>query len=253
MATFKNKRNAVVTWESCERCGKTARLESFDADQSAGLFRTEEVRVLRHCPICDAYTTLSPREWYDLRGRALGAVLPAYQQQPANRNLALEAISVCEEYQERQSFEQIAPLMQQQFPADFEVWARLGMAYARFMLPRKADECYGRSLQITDHPETRVLLTMNRLYHGWHEGVEDEALRIMRSDHPDADLIGMLLAEAHQYHGRHDDALAVLNELTRRDLALKNNAYIRQLQQASETNRYSDKPAGAWQLAVKIR
>lgn len=242
--TYKNKQNIVTQWDECKACGRTSRLESFDATTGG-----RSMHILRYCANCrEPESRMSDAQWQQTRQQARAAAQAAATQR-GNRDLAFHALNAVADAHDEEAFAQLAAVLETHYANDFGVMAMLGHAYTTFEMPEAADAAFTRALALSNNnAEVFVSRATNRLYQGWVDDAAPDARRIVASQHPDRVRVGQLLAEAYQVHGRHDEALEALDDLTARAPHLRTHEYVQQLRRASEANRKSGKPAGAWQL-----
>lgn len=243
--TYKTKRNVITQWDECKACGRTGQLESFDT-----LTGGRAMHVLRLCPHCrEPESRMSAQQWEQTWRQARSAAQAAAAAQPANRDMTFHALQAVADAHDEEAFAQLAAAIETHHASDFGVMAMLGHAYTQFEMPEAADAAFTKALALSNNnAEVFVSRAMNRLYQGWVDEAAPDAKRIVASQHPDRVRVGQLLAEAYQVHGRHDEALDALDDLTDRAPHLRTHDYVQQLRKVSQANRKSGKPAGGWQL-----
>ncbi len=215
-SAYHGKTNRHASTGTCESCGETGQLASYDTKAYGVLFTVPVVslgkkHIADECRSCGSHRTTKLSVWEREREEDIIGALGALRQNPRSAEAAARAIGVALEYFDLESLEVVDTLVGETATASVD--RSLGLAYADLGRMEKSVEVLRRAKAREDSPETREALA--RTYLNLHRPVEAAALlrHIFEEPNERGCGIALQLVEAYQTQGLHDDALATLERI----------------------------------------
>lgn len=230
----------------CQFCKQSADLSSFDTTKFfvvlfVPIVPLGQKRIINQCSACKRHLVLPLKKFNALRDREVGEAMQDYLAAPADPARAEMVLGKCVGHEAQEQFLEVAGQIERAQARNAAIQARLGGAYAFFGFPDEAEAAYVRSYNLSADPEVGDMLGLFYL----RQARPDEAAPLLQPilAQQRLDKIGLiyLLAEAYQAAGRHDDALALLQQTVAAFPALESNPEFNKYRKASLKNRGSGK------------
>jgi tetratricopeptide (TPR) repeat protein len=217
----------------CEFCGNQADLTSYDTTLFfvvvfVPVIPIGQKRILRQCSSCKNHKVLSLAKWEQAKELDGAELLEKLQSNTRDRDTVLRAIAFSLAYQDEPLFNNIVETMSDAHAGDAAIQAQLGDAYAYFAHWEHAEAAYRASLEVADNELVREQLAWTLL----KQDRPDEARPYLQHviDNKKRDSAGTVyfLVKGYQAQGRHEEALAIMDE---RDQAFPDWAALKDYQQ----------------------
>lgn len=240
---YLGKSNVHTIRAECEFCHRTTNLKCYDTRLFVVLFFIPIIplgkkRILNECSACTKHNVAKLSDWNEARKQSLAQLRKRLKEDGDNPETLKLLSAATVSYQERSLLFAAAPALAKKHSKDPEALMSLGQAFTYFESFDKAEKVYKRVLSIQDSPEVRehlsfVLLKQER---------PDEARTVLQPilDQKLADSAGAVyyLVKGYQAEGRHEEALALMDE---RDAAFPQ---FRELSEYVQQRKVSEKLFG---------
>jgi tetratricopeptide (TPR) repeat protein len=217
----------------CEFCGNQADLTSYDTTLFfvvvfVPVIPIGQKRILRQCSSCKNHKVLSLAKWEQAKELDGAELLEKLQSNTRDRDTVVRAIGFSLAYQDEPLFNSIVETISGAHAGDAAIQAQLGDAYSYFAHWEHAEAAYRASLEVADNDLVREQLAWTLL----KQDRPDEARPYLQHviDNKKRDSAGTVyfLVKGYQAQGRHEEALAIMDE---RDQAFPDWAALKDYQQ----------------------
>jgi tetratricopeptide (TPR) repeat protein len=251
---YYGKRHIHTRQGTCEFCGNTAELSSYDTTLFfvvvfVPLLPLARKRILEQCACCQKHRVLSLARWQEAKATDAARVLDNLHHHPNDRQTMLDAIRFVQAYQDEPLFDELIVPLTDAHRGDAVIQAQLGEAYAYFARWPQAEAAYRASLAVEDHEFVRERVAWALLKQGRPQDAAPLLQHIL--DQKIEAGAGMIyyLVNGYQAEGRHDEALALMDQ---RDAAFPqfvgSKAYVKQ-RKLSTRHRGTEKRIASAALA----
>ncbi|MFO0938432.1 MAG: tetratricopeptide repeat protein [Gemmataceae bacterium] len=223
--------NGVGTWyygrsrihrlkAGCEFCNRIGELTSYDTTLYfvvlfIPVIPLSKKRVLDECPSCRRHRVIAWKTWEKQKEEGIASVLQQLAEKPDDHEALGTALGIVTMYQDEPLFERIAELAKNDTELP-KLQFQLANAYSYFGRREEAEAAYQHALRNDDSPTIRKSAALNALRMGEPERAE-KLLDYVLKQRVDEDFsFIMLVIDAYQSFGRHEEALALID---RRDEA----------------------------------
>ena len=165
------KRNIHKVPGSCESCGKSVALSSYDTRNCFVILFLPVIplgrkRILNQCPACSRHQVVPLGKWNADRERESGEALAAARSRPDDPEAAAQALQTLITYQDANGFAEAAPAMETRHKQHAEVLKVLGVGHEYFGNTEAAERAYRQALSVKNDPDARGLLAACLLRNG---------------------------------------------------------------------------------------
>lgn len=244
---YYGKTNALATRDVCPHCHRITTTMSYDTRLYFTLFMLPVIplsrrRILFECPACTKHHVMKQSVWNAGRDKARDESLATLTENPASVEAAEQALASSLAWQDRETFDDAAPIVWEHHEQNAAVLRALGRGYKFFEELEAAEEALTASLELEDHPDTRLMLALVKM----NRDKPDEARQLLQpflNEHK-SEGVGHLyfLALSYMAEGRHDDALSVIVETQQVFPDQQNDAAWKRLRRQAEKNAGTNKP-----------
>lgn len=230
---YYGKRRIHTLKGTCEFCGSQTDLVSYDTTLFFVVIFVPVIplgqrRILQQCAVCQKHRVLSLARWEEAKERDGSDLLEKLRSDPHNRDAIMQAIGFALAYQDEPLFNNVVETLAGERTDDAAIQGQLGDAYAYFARWPQAEQAYRNSLAVVDNEVFREQLAWALL----KQDRPDEARPYLQHviDKRKRDSAGMVyfLVKGYQAQGRHEEALAIMDE---RDQAFPDWAALKEYQQ----------------------
>jgi tetratricopeptide (TPR) repeat protein len=223
---------------TCEFCGGQADLESYDTTLFfvvvfVPLIPLARKRILRQCSACKKHRVTSLAEWEQAKERDGADLLEKLQSNPHDRETAMQAIGFALAYQDEPLLGYIVQTLDGAYAGDAGVQALLGDAYLYFARWDLAEEAYRASLKAQDNEFVREQLAWCLLKQDRPDEAKPYLQHVIGKKKREAAGMVYFLIQSYQAHGRHEEALALMDQ---RDQAFPDWVALKEYQQQRKTS-----------------
>jgi hypothetical protein len=215
---YYGRRNVFQRRDNCESCRAFATLTSYDAGKYfvvlyVPLIPLAKVRVVDDCAACRKHRVVSLRVWDAARKQETARTAAAQQVSPSDPMLAQAALAAAVLYQNWDAFQAAAALAEQHLADHAPTLALVGEGFMRFSRFEDAARALAGSLEVNDDLQVREMLAFAMIRLGrpdeaipWIEHILSGKL---------GDRVGIVYAtiEVYQSLGKHDQAIALLDQV----------------------------------------
>jgi len=241
-----NRHNVETRRATCEHCGFTGPLKSYDATSFFSLYfipllPTGRRHVIDECPKCKRGRQTSAGKWSKLRRDELEPALDRFAAAPADREAARRALELATRLAGRVAFADVAQAVAEHHAQDASLLAQVGAACGYRELPEDALTAYQSSLAVVDDPEVRGALAMELMHQDRPRDAEAHVIQVVKAQGDDAAGLLYLLAESYQTVGEHGKALSAIDAYEKRfpELASGHAGELNRLRSGSDRMRHS--------------
>ncbi|MCC7408674.1 MAG: hypothetical protein IT442_11430 [Phycisphaeraceae bacterium] len=206
------KKNVRYVRTICKNCGTSGTFESYEGRNWFTLYFLPiipgEIRHIRHeCPSCKKCFNFTPRKWRKLQRDAVEPRLAAYRSAPENVEAAEAALQALIDTADHEHFTEIAVLIEQNLSANRHMLGLLAQAYSAFMMDGEAEAAFEAVLAQGEDSDVRRAFVRHLLLAGKIEQAKSELETIEQAQGDKPSSLRMLLIEAYQSLGQHEQAL----------------------------------------------
>ncbi len=249
------KDNVRVRFDPCPSCGALGKLSSFDAAKFFHIYWIPLIplgrkRVMDSCPSCKMHRELGLREYRKVKRETLDGTVQAMKDNPRDPDAAAEAINAYVHFGELDNFEAMAPALANRHQQNAKVQSVVGGAYEYLGRYDEAETYYQRALHADPSPEHHEELATLLIREGKPEEAEAHLEHVTAQ--PTQENVGYLyfLNQAYRHHGRHEDALRILDRIEAGMPAAKDDPEHQTLRTSSEAARPSATPLRSQALSA---
>ena len=223
----------------CSQCHHQTELKSYDTRLWAvvlyiPVFPLGRKRVIEECSVCSRHGVMPLDDWHRVQRRCQETVA-AYQQSPADTELAKEALLAIASYRDVDGFVELAKLIEQHLTAHAPTMTMVGGAYMLFNRRDDAQRVLRASLAVTEQDEElREALAECLMQEGKPDEAEPLLQHIIDKGIPDRAGALYQLAQTYQMQGRHPHAIASFEHAERVNPLMAQDPTFQQLRNASE-------------------
>lgn len=214
---YYGRRNVFQRRDNCESCRAFTTLTSYDAGKYfvvlyVPLIPLAKVRVVDDCAACRKHRVVSLRVWETARQEETTRTATAQQSNPTDVTAAQAALAAAVMYQHWDAFQAAANLAEEHLSHHAPTLALVGEGFMRFSRFEDAARALALSLEAADDLQVREMLAFALIRMGKSEEAVPWVEHVMTNKQ--ADRIGIVYAtvEGLQSAGRHQDAMAVLDQ-----------------------------------------
>jgi tetratricopeptide (TPR) repeat protein len=228
---------------TCSLCNRVCTLESYDTTLFfvvifVPVIPLAKKRILEQCSACQRHRVLPLKQWEQAKAKDSAEVLKKLENNPNDRDAILHALGMATGYQDEPLFNQVAESLAADRKDDRAIQVTLANGYVYFVRWPEAEQAYRTALALEDTEDVRESLAWTML----KQGRPDEALPFLGHilEKKKQDSAGMVyhLIAGYQAEGRHQEALAIMDE---RDAAFPQLVGIKEyVAQRKISERYKD-------------
>jgi tetratricopeptide (TPR) repeat protein len=232
------KRRIHALKDVCEFCNRQVTLESYDTTLFFVVVFVPVIplvrrRILRQCPTCQKCRYIGLAKWEASKARDGEALMEKLARDPNDREAILQAINFATGYQDEPLFNRVVETLAGDSANDAAIQARLGDAYAYFSRWPEAETAYQASLAAQDDEAVREQLALALLRQDRPDEARPYLQHVIDKKKAQASGAVYVLVQGYQAQGRHEDALAVMDE---RDEAFPDWAAGKEYQKQRKTS-----------------
>lgn len=239
---YYGKTNIHTRHDTCEHCGRTWDLRSYDTMNYFVLLFIPILplgrkRIIDECPSCFRHRALGLKQWEKIKADSLKEALEACQKEPNNAEAVEKALGATIAFQDEAAFNRIVNTLAPQLKNNAGLLALLGSGLEFFARVEKAEKVFRAALELKDNVENREALAINLL----RQSRPDEARPLLQHIFDDAltEKMGLpiLVVAGYQATGQHDKALSLLNDSLEAFPQLEQDRDYNKLRRISEKQR----------------
>ncbi|HUT33813.1 MAG TPA: hypothetical protein VNE39_10050 [Planctomycetota bacterium] len=238
--TYYGKKNLRETPGTCEHCGRSGKLQSYETRLWFVVVFIPVVplgrkQILDYCPACRRHKVLPVAEWQRIQNEAVSKAGHELAAAPDDPAAAVEFLDTLVGFQRTKEAADFAQVMARQFPNDATVQFRLGTWHDGEGRGAEADACFARAFELNPNNwQARRAVAVGAIEKG-DLARATELLAAMPDDAAAQHAGAFLrLAQAHQERREHEAALGILREMLRRSPGLKSDKAFRKAARLSE-------------------
>ena len=237
---YYGKKNPESRLGVCERCSKSGELTSYDTMLwfvvlFIPIIPLGRKRVVDYCSACTGHRALPVHKWNQIGQEAIQEGMEEMATNPDDPEAAVKFHSALAGFNRREEADALGQKMATMFVDNVDVQMYLGSWHEQEGRGQEADACFDRALAADPNsPDARRAVGIGAIERGDLDRAR-ELLSFMREPDTAEPAALFMLATAFQEAGRHDDAMAVFEQLTAQfpELAKKEKKF-RQAVLASE-------------------
>lgn len=222
----------------CEACGNLTNLESYDTTLFVVVFFVPVIplgqkRILEKCAVCGRHRVLPLKKWEEAKVNQGAVVLDQLQREPDNREYLAQAIAFAHVYQDEPLLREVVEPLARDHTDDAEIQLQLAEAYAYFARWPEAEQAYRAALAVRDDDLIRERLAWALLKQDRPDEARPYLQHVLDKRLPEAAGSLFFLVQGYQAAGRHDEALALMDE---RDAAFPELVNVKEYQEQRRTS-----------------
>lgn len=255
---YYGKKNLVRYEGVCRHCKRRAQLSTYDTRLwivvvFVPIIPLRRRHIIEECPVCRRHGVMSWHQWETARQRT-AETISAYKNQPANADLAREAIAACATHRNRPAFMELAPQIESSFAADEKTLVLVAMAYDLFGEKRHCERALRAAhLVKPDEPGVREALAECLMDQGKPAEAEPLLRHIVEKGIPDRVDHLYRLAQGYQMIGDHQKALEVFGQCEQVNPSVSQDETFRRLRDASAQRLGSKVPVKPSQVISQAK
>jgi tetratricopeptide (TPR) repeat protein len=214
---YYGKDNVVTRNDRCEFCGKYGELKSYDTTLYfvvvfIPLIPMGRKRIIDQCPSCRRHRAAKLSEWEKRKADVILEKTQAWQADRGNKEKAFAALGSTIGFSDRESFKQLAPVVDDAFKRDADAQIFLGDAYDHFGDYATAESAFRAAMANRPDEDSREALA--RFFIRRTRPADAAPLLAHIVPHRKRDRAGHLLALAETYQavGDHESAFQIVDE-----------------------------------------
>jgi tetratricopeptide (TPR) repeat protein len=236
---YYGQRNRFQRRGTCEHCGATADLKSYDTTLyfvflHIPLVPISSKRVLDECSGCQKHKVLQLKEWNTLKDDSVTRANDAVEADPKNPVPLIEAIGVATGFQHLPQFEAFCEYAEESFPDNPDVLAAVAGGRMYFSQWDQASDLLERQLAIKPDDAVRRQLAVTLLKQLRPDDARPQLQHIFDGKLSDYSGFVWLLAEGYSAVGNHHEARDTLRALAEVDPAVVNDKEYKKRLAAAE-------------------
>jgi tetratricopeptide (TPR) repeat protein len=229
---YYGKRRIHTIKGTCEFCHSNADLVSYDTTLFGVVFFVPVIplgqkRILQQCAVCQQHRVVKLGKWQEAKERDAADLMEKLREDPDNHETLLRAVGYCLAYQDEPLFSKVADLAARR-TRDSQLQAQLGAAHSYFARWADAEHAYRLALAAEDTPALREQLAWALLKQDRPDEARPYLQHVLDERIVDAAGNVYFLIKGYQAQGRHDEALALMDE---RDRAFPGLVGVKEYQQ----------------------
>jgi tetratricopeptide (TPR) repeat protein len=229
---YYGKRRIHTFKGTCEFCHSNTDLVSYDTTLFAVVFFVPVIplghkRILQQCGVCQQHRVVKLRKWEEAKERDAAELMDKLREDPDNHETLSRAIGFCLAYQDEPLFRKVADLAARR-ARDGQLQGQLGAAHGYFAHWAEAEQAYRLALAAEDTPALREQLAWALLKQDRPDEARPYLQHILDDQIVDGAGNVYFLIRGYQAQGRHDEALALMDE---RDEAFPGLVNVKEYQQ----------------------
>lgn len=235
---YYGKRRIHTIKGTCEFCGSQTDLVSYDTTLFfvvvfVPLIPLGQRRILQQCAACQRHRVLSLAKWEEAKVRDGADLLEKLRDDPDNREAIMQALAFAIAYQNEPLFNNVAETLADARLGDAAIQAKLGDGYSYFGRWPDAERAYRASLAVEDNEVYREQLAWALLKQDQPDEARPYLQHVIDKRKRDAGGMVYFLIKGYQAQGRHDEALALMDQ---RDQAFPDWIELKEYQQQRKTS-----------------
>ena len=240
--TYFGKKNQNIYQGTCEFCGKPSQLIDYDTRYCICVLFIPVIplgkkRILGECSHCRQHRSMRLSDWEDSVEAAVTECMLNMKNNPDDVNAAIELHQTFHQSGKEKEAAEIARLIKERFPRDFEAHFYLTTWYEIIGRPDEVRKSMQRAYELApDNPLAKRGMAVVHIQQGELEKAEKLVDEIDRdSEHYDSGVL-FLLAQAYQGQGKHDKAHAIFEKLNQTDPGFaKNRDFSKAVRRSEKT------------------
>jgi tetratricopeptide (TPR) repeat protein len=244
---YYGKKNLFNHADFCPHCGRHVTLSSYDTREwfvivFIPILPLGRKRIMDSCPVCTKHRQMSLKKYLTAKKAAYDEAEQKYNAAPNDIEAAGQMLQVYAAYEDMKAFDELAPRLLEQFQNDARLFNTVGMIQFQYGRMEPAQDCFEQSLLLADDDTIRYMLGLVSI----RLSDPDAAARyfqfiVDKGVHEKAPSL-LILVDAYQAQGRHQEALNWLDQAVEIDPALAQNKEYKKSRKLSEKNLATGKP-----------